>query len=96
MKIKKLDETFGYKMPEDIKIKLRIENLKPVMYSIYGDIYGPWHFGYEVEYDSGRNFVVDPVYIFKKEYDSAWAYKTYPKLIIPFDKFDPINMKNNK
>lgn len=96
MKIKRLDEKFGYNIPEDLEIKLKIENLKPVMYSIYGDICGPWHFGYEVEYEHNHTCVVDPVYVFKKDYDSAWSYRTYPKLIVPFEDFDPINMKNNK
>ena len=73
-----------YLINEKIADKKIINKNLPVMYSIYGDSEGPWYFGYKLD---GEDGVVSSL---------TDRQISYPKLIIDFDEFDPINLKNNK
>ena len=64
---------------------------RPVMYSIYNNINGPWCFGYLVD-GLHENCVVGREHI--NDANPA-SYGVYPELIVPFEKFDPFNMKEN-
>lgn len=59
----------------------------PVMFSIYGNSEGPWYFGYRLLNDP-ENGVVGS--------NSKETQVSYAKLVVPFDQFDPKNLKNNE
>ena len=59
----------------------------PVMYNIYGDpINNPWYFGYSRQEQIGRQMNV---------WTTGLAYNEWAKIVVPFEKFDPHNLKQN-
>lgn len=74
--INTVNETFVDK--DDVNID------KPVMFSVYGEVSGPWYFGYLLKDDEKGVVGVEGGQV------------SYPKLIVDFDKFDVKNLKNNK
>lgn len=79
-----------YLVNEDMVPVNDINMDRPVMFSIYGDLEGPWYFGYlATNKHNGEMGVVNP------PIKGRDAIMTYPKLIVDFDKFDPKTLKNN-
>ena len=59
-----------------------------VMYSIYGDPEGPWYFGNTDGKVEGDSILVNLIL-------NGVIFHTYAKLVVPFEKFNPNNLKEN-
>ena len=58
----------------------------PVMYSIYGNVEGPWYFGYTNQsIECGQ----------MKVWGSDMAIYSFAKIVVPFDQFDAYNLIKN-
>lgn len=58
----------------------------PVMYSIYGNVEGPWYFGYtDQSIEMGR----------MKVWGADPTMYNFPKIVVPFDQFDAYKLTNN-
>lgn len=63
------------------------EGVIPVMFNIYGDpIDNPWYFGYSNREQIGKQMSV---------WTTGIAYNEWAKIVVPFEKFDPHNLKQN-
>lgn len=58
----------------------------PVMYSIYGNVEGPWYFGYTEQEQVGKQMGV---------WSTERAYSEWAKIVVPFDQFDAYKLSNN-
>lgn len=75
-----LTEAFNQKKWEDAGC--------PVMYAIYGNVEGPWYFGY-----TNQHIEHGQMKVFSNPTDYLGQFA---KLVVPFDQFDPYKVENNK
>ena len=73
-----LTEAFNQKKWEDAGC--------PVMFSIYGNVEGPWYFGYTKQEQIGKQMNV---------WTTGPAYNEWAKIVVPFDQFDSYKLANN-
>ena len=73
-----LTEAFNQKKWEDAG--------RPVMYSIYGSVEGPWYFGYtDQSIEMGQ----------MKVFGAGGTMHSFAKMVVPFDQFDAYKLANN-
>lgn len=58
----------------------------PVMYSVYGNVEGPWYFGYtDQSIEMGQ----------MKVWGTDSTMYSFAKIVVPFDQFDAYNLAKN-
>ena len=58
----------------------------PIMYSIYGNVEGPWYFGY-----TNQSIEMGAMKVWGTDY----TMYNFAKIVVPFDQFDAYKLSNN-